>query len=121
MNYITMRWFLVKEMDKNKLETLHKVERAAYNYALWNSGYEAENKIHPPVWWQSGLNMLLEEKKDFWNITKDEKQLQKAQDFAGTMHKLLLGPGAGNTEFFNNILLMHRCDLLINTLHNAYH
>ncbi|MGB2579035.1 hypothetical protein AAIR98_000954 [Elusimicrobium simillimum] len=120
MDYLTARWFLVKNISRAKLESLHSIETASYKYSLKCAKLYKKEKIVPQLWWQSGVRLIGNDYVDFWRHCEDKDNLTQVHDFAMIIRSVLTSRGVNVADIFNDISLMHECDLLIRTLPFTY-
>ncbi|ACC98125.1 hypothetical protein Emin_0570 [Elusimicrobium minutum Pei191] len=116
MDYLTARWFLVKQMPKNKLNAFHLMEKSVYNYSFDSYKLFKESKVVAPLWWQSATAFLSKENEGFWRICSNREKRLEIEEFALTVRSILRNKKIDAAELFNNIKLMHECDLLINNI-----
>jgi len=113
-DYLTARWYIIKNLSAARLTALHSFELAVLTYAAKNRAAMARAKIMPPLWWQEGALWLRKEFKNFWAENKNcpRNILGFKEELAQILSGSGLAPGGG--EIFKDINLMHRCDLAIN-------
>ena len=118
-DYLTARWYIIKNLPARRLAALHNFELAVCAYSSTNRAAMARAKIMPPLWWQEGALWLRREFKNFWIENKNcpRNILGFKEELAQILSGSGLTPGGG--EIFKDINLMHRCDLAINHANKA--
>ena len=115
MDYLATRWFLVKDLDEDKIRTFHALERAAFEYAAAARDNFKTDKTVPPLWWQSA-GAFLWARSGFYERCCREEYVKEIDFFAALVKNVLRGKGVNPVELFGDIKLMHECDLLVRTL-----
>lgn len=114
MDYLLARWFVIKNMDKERLKELHSFEKALSIYCLKNKDSLYGKKIFLPLWWQEGALFLRKEFKAFWIKSRQNPQavlaFKKSLDKTLADKRLVLK----DKNIFNDINFMHQCDLAVN-------
>ncbi len=107
MQYLTARWLVVKTLPANKINNLHKLERAVFNYALACKAQFPKSKTTPPLWWQCTGSFLSPEIKKIWG-----RSYQEFLDADSELRSVCARENIDLINVFSDIRLMHRLDAL---------
>lgn len=107
MQYLTARWLAVKTLPPQKIQNLHRLEKAVHNYAAYCKKNFPKDKTTPPLWWQCAGAFFGPDLRAVFNRSFEDVLLANAQ-LARTAEEA----GIDLRSVFTDINLMHRLDSL---------
>lgn len=110
MDALTARWLMLKELSDEKLEELHRLERAVLEFCREEAA-RGVSAFTLPVWWQSGLSWLGRETGPFWDdaVPAAERQ-RRIEAFKSGAEAALAKTGLARASFYDDAAALHAAD-----------